>query len=143
MSILALDYGLVRTGVAISDEKETYAIPLETVHTENLYSFLNQIVQQETISRIILGYPLSLKGHTNPMTEKVESLQKKLESEGFQVELFDERFSTKRASMSLSEAGLSGKKQKKCKDEMAAAVFLQDYLDSSSRDSDPGSRRNS
>ena len=129
MTVLGLDFGLVRTGIAISDEKESYAIPLQTVLTKSILDFLVELRERESIDLVILGYPLSLKGHTNQMTQEVEEFKVQLVEQGFEVSLFDERLSTRRAQASLHEAGVSARKQKKLKDEMAAAILLQDFLD--------------
>jgi len=130
MAVLGLDFGLARTGVAVSDEMEAFAVPLRAVPTSQLLDFLIEFREQESFRLIVLGYPLSLKGHGNPMTQKVDEFHQILISKGFEVFLFDERFSTKRAKSNLKEAGISEKRQKKIKDEMAATVLLQDYLDS-------------
>lgn len=130
MTILALDFGLTRTGVAISDEKESFAIPMETVLTDELLDFLERCRFQESFRRIVLGYPISLRGHTNQMTARIDSFCEILKGRGFDVCLFDERLSTKRAKVTLKGAGFNEKRQKRMKDEMAAVILLQDYLES-------------
>ncbi|MBT3785484.1 Holliday junction resolvase RuvX [bacterium] len=120
----------MRTGISISDEKESYAIPLQTVLTKGILDVLLELRERESIDLVVLGYPLSLKGHTNQMTREVEDFKVQLVQKGFEVQLFDERLSTRRAQASLHEAGVSARKQKKLKDEMAASILLQDFLDS-------------
>lgn len=129
MTILALDYGLTRTGVAISDEEENFAMPMETVPTIEVVDFLERCRAQEAFRRIVLGYPISLRGHSNQMTVRIDSFHEVLKSRGFDVCLFDESLSTKRARGRLQVAGYNAKRQKRMKDEMAAVILLQDYLD--------------
>jgi putative holliday junction resolvase len=130
MPILGVDFGLKRSGLAASDAEDQYALPLETVPTEELLQVILSLREQEGFETIVLGEPISIKGHGNAMTEKVGVFKKELESKAFKVFLMDERYSSRLALRSMASAGLRAKKSKKAKDEMAACIILQDYLDS-------------
>ncbi len=134
MPVLAIDYGLKRSGLAASDPEDRYALPLDTVPTEDLLQAILSLREREGFEKIVLGEPLSIKGHSNPMTEKVAEFKLELESNGFTVFLMDERYTSRLALGSMAAAGMKAKKSKKAKDEMAACIILQDYLDSKNQE---------
>ena len=130
MTVLGLDFGLKRTGLAISNPEESFAMPLETVETSDLLDHLLMVIEQEPFDRIVLGYPLSIKGHENEMTKAVHDIKALLESRlKVEVILVDERFSTRGAKRIARQSGVKWKKGKKLKDEMSASIILQDYFD--------------
>ena len=130
MSLIGIDFGLKRSGIAVSDEKMSYSTPVETIETEELLEYLITLrLQEPYLKTIILGYPISLKGHKNEMTAHVDQFKDKLLKEGFEVLLMDERHSTNRAFSQMRNMGINSKKGKKFKDELAASLILQDYID--------------
>lgn len=130
MSLIGVDFGLKRSGIAVSDEKMTYSTPVETIETEELLEYLITLrLQEPYLNTIILGHPISMNGAKNEMTEHVEKFQFELEQEKFVVLLMDERRSTKRAFAQMRKLGVNSKKGKKFKDELAASLILQDYID--------------
>ncbi|MEI7511363.1 MAG: Holliday junction resolvase RuvX [Candidatus Peregrinibacteria bacterium] len=130
MKILAIDYGEKRVGLAVGNTDLGIAFPRGILeNTENLLPVLAQFCQQEKIDRIILGYPLPLSGERGAHIKKYESFAD--DAEDFlriPVELYCERFSSKTAGDSLSQMGESSRKQRGKKDDMAAAIFLQEYM---------------
>ena len=135
---LALDLGDVWTGIAISDILGIIARPYKTVSTNNIVSVLEQILKEEQIGTIVIGYPKTMKGFESAQTKKViaekEILEKKLTAIGAtpQWVLWDERLSSKRATAAKIE---QGKKQKTKEDKLqshaiAAAFILDSYLQS-------------
>jgi putative holliday junction resolvase len=129
--ILAIDFGLKRSGLAITDDQKIIASPYMGVDSVQLMSVLQQIFQKESIEKLVLGYPLRLDGSDAHITENVRMLREVLLKE-FKVEviLFDERYSSTTASELLHFGGAkkSQKKDKKLVDKVAASVILSNYL---------------
>ena len=130
--IVALDFGLKRTGVAISDDARMFAFGLETVDSTNLMTYLKELVRKEKVDTIVLGLPKRLNNEDAHVTQNVLLLKNTLEKEFpvMKLELLDERFTSKMASQSMHFAGAT-KKQKKEKgliDKVSATIILQDYI---------------
>lgn len=135
--ILAIDFGLKRTGLAITDSANIIASPLETVESVNLMVRLKELVTKNNVSVIVLGEPKNLDGSATHVTSNVHLLKQAIENEveNVQVVLYDERFTSAMALQSMIAAG-STKKQRQEKgaiDRVSAAIILQSYLDNSSR----------
>ena len=119
---LGIDWGEKRIGLATADEETCIALPLKTV--SNLAELLT-VIKDEEIDEIIIGSPTKMSGEAanNPLwLNFVEQLKAK---GGKPVNFLDERLS------SLAADALSGEKKEKAeRDEIAATIILQDYLDS-------------
>jgi putative holliday junction resolvase len=130
--IIAIDYGLKRTGIAYSDEQIPIAHPLKTVTTPLLWDFLNKFFSENTVKTVILGLPKKLDGSSTDSTPHVMGFKKKLirEFPAKDIVMLDERFTSKIAKQSLFLSGISKKKkrEKGIIDEVAAVILLQDYL---------------
>jgi putative holliday junction resolvase len=129
--ILAIDFGLKRTGLAITDDLAIIASPLTTVDSSTLMEFLLQLFGKETISTIVLGFPTRLDGSDTHITENVRLLQEVLAKQFPQCDIVlqDERFSSSRAMETIHLAGKKKQmKQKSLVDKLAATLILQDYL---------------
>ena len=132
--VLGLDYGERRIGLAISDPLGIIAMPLTTIDrnkTEHLISKISEIVSEKKITSIVVGLPLTLKGHYSKQTEIVLAFINKLKS-NLQIPIvsIDERLSTVAAKKSLHIQNVKTGHEKGRVDETAAAIFLQEYLDS-------------
>ena len=134
MRVLALDVGNKRIGVAISDVTQILAGSLRVIQRgsrQEDFTAVARLVEEHEVEKIVVGYPRSLDGKAHAQAEKVEryaaGLAKALD---VPVLLWDERFSTVSAERLMREAGLRGKKRRERVDAVAAAVILQDYLDS-------------
>ncbi|HWC52677.1 MAG TPA: Holliday junction resolvase RuvX [Chitinophagaceae bacterium] len=132
--ILSIDYGLKRTGLAVTDPLKIIATGLTTVDTKELLSFLKNYFAKEEVELILIGEPKNLDDtdtHATPLVEKfVKELQKNFPS--VPVKKVDERFTSKMASQAMIEMGMK-KKQRRDKrliDEIAATILLQEYLQS-------------
>jgi len=130
--ILAIDYGLKRTGLAVTDPLQIIATGLTTVESKQLIPFLSDYFSKEAVERIIIGEPKNLddsETHATPLVEKcIKELQKNFPN--IPVTKVDERFTSKMASQAMIDMGLK-KKQRRDKalvDEIAATILLQDYL---------------
>lgn len=131
--VLAIDFGLKRCGLALSDEARFFAFGLDTVESEKLESVLDLLIQKENISDIVLGLPKRLNDQDTHITENVRMLKTVLEKKYpmVSVHLEDERFTSSMASEAIHLAGAS-KKQKKDKgliDKVSATIILQSFLD--------------
>ncbi|NPA34522.1 MAG: Holliday junction resolvase RuvX [Chlorobi bacterium] len=125
--VLAIDYGLKRCGIAVSDPTRTIAQPLKTIETSNLLDFLKDYIPSSGVSELVLGYPLNLDGSPTELTPIVEQLAKDLEKEfGLPVHLMDERFTSRWAERQL--IGNSLRKKKQWTDALAAANILETFL---------------
>ncbi len=130
--IIAIDFGLKRTGIAISDEAKMFAFGLETVSSDKLMSFLVELNQKEKLEAIVLGMPKTLRNEDAHITQNVRLLKEALIKQFplLKIDLLDERFTSKMASQSMYFSGAT-KKQKKEKglvDKVSATIILQDYL---------------
>lgn len=134
LRILALDFGLKRTGVAITDELNIIASGLTTVDSKELISFLKRVIQEKNVGTIVLGEPKRLNNQDTHISENVRLLFEVLKSEftNQKVVLHDERFTSKIAFDSLKNSGLSKKKlkDKSLIDEVSATIILQSYMQS-------------
>lgn len=129
--ILGIDFGLKRTGLAITDEKQIIASPLMGVDSVHLMKTLQDLNRKENIEKFVLGYPLRLDGSDTHVTENIRILKEVLEKEfNKEVILFDERYSSATASQILHLGGKkSQQKDKKLVDKVAASVILSNYLE--------------
>ena len=135
---LAIDYGEKRIGIAVSDESKKYSFSREHLLNDNsLYNKLLDLIKEENVSRIIIGYPLNFKSEKTIQTLKTEefrsNLEKFLDKNSIKTELifFDERFTSKLAAESILNSGMNKKKrqEKGRVDSISAQIILQDYID--------------
>ncbi|MDG1841116.1 MAG: Holliday junction resolvase RuvX [Crocinitomicaceae bacterium] len=134
--IISIDFGLKRSGIAISDTSKTFAFPLSTIPSVSLMENLQSLFMKEEIDLIALGFPKRLNNTIFEIGENILELKKVLEKKfpDKSVVLVDERFTSKIASQVISQSGLS-KKQKQKKslvDKISATLILQSYIESES-----------
>lgn len=132
--ILGIDFGLKRTGLAITDDSGIIASPLETVDSAKLMDFIVQLNNKKALNSIVLGEPKRLNNEDTHLSENVRMLKSALEKQfpDIPVFLYDERFTSKLALQSMIQAGAS-KKQRMEKgniDMISACIILNSYLDS-------------
>lgn len=132
MSIkLAIDFGLVRIGIAKSDPAGTVAVPLITLaNDENLWQNLKNLINDSGASAIYVGLPLNLKGEVTKSANLALDFAKELQAliKDIPIKMVDERFSSKGAQIQLREAGLNTKKAKGLVDQVSAAAVLDQAL---------------
>ena len=133
-SILAIDYGLKRIGLAISDENRLFAFPYSTIENKNNETVINrikEIILEKEIDLILIGisyYKKEVHGKIS-MEDIVTNFTNKLKkSINIKVDIIDERFSTFAANENLKEAGISAKEAKKYIDQEAARLLLEEYI---------------
>lgn len=132
--IAALDFGLKRTGIALTDDLQIIASPLTTVDSAQLIPFLKTLVVEEKVELIVLGEPKRMDSSDTHISENVRMLKTVLEKEFPMVPIImvDERFTSKMAARSMVDMGIKKKKreEKGNVDMISAAIILQSYLDS-------------
>jgi putative holliday junction resolvase len=131
---MGIDYGDVRIGIAVSDLMGWTAQGVETIHRKNEEADIGRIgelIREYDVDTIVLGLPKNMNNTIGPRGELsmqfAEILREKF---GLPVVLWDERLSTMAAERMLVSADVSRKKRKQVVDKMAAAIILQNYLDS-------------
>jgi len=131
MRIMAVDYGDVRTGIAVSDISATLAGEAWVVEERSPVRLSDKIAveaQNRGVATIVLGYPKNMDGSLGPRAEKTEALAAHLRESGLQVVLWDERRTSVEAHAILSEHNRRGKKRKERVDAVAATLILEGYL---------------
>ncbi len=131
MSIIGIDYGEKRIGVAITDELTGSAHPLKVVPAVSGLREINKIITEYgNVEKLVVGMPYNLKGEAAFKAKQVlvwiELLKKEVK---IPVVTWDERFSTSEAKDILLKADVSRKKRKKIIDKMAACIILQSFVD--------------
>lgn len=131
--LLALDYGKVRTGIAVTDEMQLIASGLTTVETVNLFDFLKTYLSDEKVECIVLGEPKQMNGDASESEILIQKFLKKFEKQfpDVTVERQDERFTSKMAFQTMLNSGI-GKKKRQDKaliDQVSATIILQSYLE--------------
>ncbi|HTQ65642.1 MAG TPA: Holliday junction resolvase RuvX [Puia sp.] len=130
--IIAIDYGLKRTGIAVTDPLKIIANGLTTIESRTLISFLEEYFKKEEVELILIGEPKNLDDSdthaTVPVRKIIEKLNQKFPS--IPVKTIDERYTSKLASQAMIDMGLKKKKRrdKGMVDRIAATIMLQEYL---------------
>jgi len=141
LKILGLDLGKRRIGLAISDETCTIASGLGVYTRRSLeedLKYLAEIVEREGVGLVVLGLPRNMDGSLGPKARDVQEFKEQLEDHlETPVELFDERLTTAEAERVLLEADLSRRRRKEVRDQLAAVLILQGYLDRQKRIKEP------
>ena len=130
---MAIDYGDVRTGIAVCDKFEMLASPVCSVTQRNPDILINEIAnlaEQYKAELFVVGLPKNMDSSCGARAEKCEEFAKKL-SETTQIPyvMRDERLSTVYAHNALNSTNTRGKKRKAAVDQVSAVVILQDYID--------------
>jgi len=132
--ILAIDYGVRRTGIAVTDELQLIASGLTTVNTKELLSFLKKYVNDESVELFVIGEPKQMNNTASESEVHIQEFIRKLALELPEIKIarVDERFTSKMAFQTMIDSGLK-KKQRQNKalvDEISATIILQSYLES-------------
>ena len=129
--VLGIDYGDVRVGIAISDPLKIISKPLITLtNNENLLANLEKIISDKNVEKIIVGYPIGMKGQKTLQTEKVDNFILTLKNKfDLNILVVDERLSSVSAINSLIKQGIKTGHNKSLIDNTSAAIILQEYLD--------------
>lgn len=130
--ILAIDYGDVRVGLAVSDELGITAQGLPTLTINNNQKLflenISNIVKEYNISQIVIGYPKNMDGSISKTAEKIDKLLPKLKNIVEIVNKWDERLSTVASYNIMRELNIKQKDKNKHADKLAAVYILQGYM---------------
>jgi len=130
--IISIDYGLKRTGLAVTDPLKIIATGLTTVESKQLIPFLKDYFSKEPVELIIIGEPKNWDDtdtHATPLVEKcIKELNKNFPT--IPIRRVDERYTSKMAKDAMLEMGMKKKdrRNKAFVDEIAATIMLQEYL---------------
>ena len=131
--LLAVDFGMKRTGLAVTDELRLIAEPLDTVETYHVMDYLKKYVDRESVDTIIVGLPKQMNGADSEIGGNATAFAKALSQEfpSISIERQDERFTSMLAERSILQGGASKKKRqdKALVDRTSAAIILQGYMD--------------
>lgn len=130
--ILAIDYGVKRTGIAVTDELQIIASGLATVETKEIFSFLKNYVEKENVEMFIVGLPKQMNNEPSESEAFIIKFLSKLEAlfPSIPLKRVDERFTSKMAFQTMIDSGLkkNQRKNKALLDEISATIILQSYL---------------
>jgi putative Holliday junction resolvase len=130
--LLAIDYGLKRTGIAVSDPLKIIATALDTIASETLISFLENYFKKESVDMIILGMPRRLNNAPSEMAMEVEKLMVLLKEKFPQIPI--QTFGERHTSIAAQEAMIKGGMKKKDRreksniDKISAVLILQEFM---------------
>lgn len=134
---LGIDYGLKRTGVAVSDPLGIFASALETVDSAKLIDYIKNYASREKVIGFVVGYPVNTDGRPSESLPHVQAFLKELEKAfpEVPVHLEDERFTSVLAHRAMIDGGMKYKdrRNKASVDKIAAAIILQGFLDRQSK----------
>jgi len=138
--IIGIDYGMVRFGIAISDEQKIIAIPSMTITAEKkseatAFKIVQELLRHATengyrIEEIVIGLPLMMSGKKGMVADEVSHFIELLrQNTEITIIPWDERLTTVQAERSMREGSLTRKRRSKIVDKVAATIILQSYLD--------------
>lgn len=132
--ILAIDYGIQRVGLAITDALKITAQTMPTLEIKKdnriLFKKVEELVENEKVDTIVIGYPRHMNGDISDTAKKIDEIILKFESMNLNVVKWDERLTTVMAYNTMKELKIKQKEKNKHADRLAAMYILEDYLKS-------------
>lgn len=138
---IGIDPGERRIGIALADPTGTIASPDRYIDRTkgDPVEAIAELCRELSVETIVVGLPVALDGREGPSAEAARAFGAQVAAgTGVSVEFHDERFTSVTAESALISGGVRRKKRKEKRDQVAAAVMLQGYLDA--RRYDDGSR---
>ncbi len=130
--ILAIDYGTKRTGIAVTDSAQIIATGLTTIHTKDLFTFLKDYIQKETVECIVFGYPTKNDGSDSDPVQYIKGAMRKCKQmfPNIKIETQDESYTSVMAFQTMIDGGIKKKKRrdKALVDKISATIILQSYM---------------
>ncbi len=131
--ILAIDYGLKRTGIAVTDPLQLIATGLHTIESARIFTFLTSYCKTEPVELFLIGEPKNLDDSDTHATPHVHRIIRLLREKfpAIPVKTIDERYTSKMASQAMVDMGMkkSKRREKGTIDQVAAVMMLQEYLE--------------
>jgi len=135
MRVLAIDFGLKRTGLAVTDPARIIASALDTVPSAELMAYLKRYVAKEAVEGFVVGLPCNLDGSPTDITKNVLLLVSALKQAfpEMWVETVDERFTSTIAQRTMLQSGIGkmARRNKGTVDRISATIILQSWMDKS------------
>jgi len=132
--IIAIDYGMKRTGIAVTDELQIIATALDTVETSKLMEFLAQYIPQNNVAEMVVGLPIRMHGEVGQLETEIQKFIHRVMAKfpTLPIHRQDESFTSKMASQTIFMSGAKKKKRqdKALIDKVSATIILQSYMDS-------------
>lgn len=131
--VLSIDYGVRRTGLAVTDPLKIIAGGLTTVETPQIMKFLQDYLKKEPVERFVVGLPRQTNGRDSENLPRVRSFVDKLAKmfPNIPIDMWDERYTSVLAHQTMIQSGI-GKKARKNKalvDEISATIILQGWME--------------
>jgi len=130
--VIAIDFGLKRTGLAVTDPMRIIASALETVESASLMQFLGRYCAKESVDGFVIGLPVNLDGTDTDVTANTRLLAEEIKRRFAPrfVDLADERFTSRMAQQTLQDSGKGrmARREKGQVDRISAAIILQGWL---------------
>ena len=134
MTLIGLDFGERRIGVAVSDPRGVAAQPFRVIERQSFAedaARIKAVVEARKAEKIVVGLPVGMDGSAGPAARRARRFANRLRRElEVEVTLWDERLTTAEAERALLSAGESRARRRELRDAVAAALILQGYLDS-------------
>lgn len=131
--VLSIDYGVRRTGLAVTDPLQIIAGGLTTVETPRLMAFLQDYVRREGVERFVVGLPRQTNGRDSDNLPRVRAFVRQLEAAfpEIPVEMWDERYTSVIAHRTMLESGIGrmARRNKALVDEISATIILQGWME--------------
>ena len=132
MIIMSVDLGKARTGIAASDNNESFAFPKKVITEYNEEKLINKVcdsAKELGAELIVVGFPKNMDGSEGSRAEECKAIAKKITEQcGIKTVMWDERCTTISAHTALNYTNTRGKKRKEVVDAVAAVIILEDYL---------------
>ncbi|HNV95706.1 MAG TPA: Holliday junction resolvase RuvX [Bacteroidales bacterium] len=130
--IMAIDYGQKRVGIAVSDPLQIIATGLTTIHSKDIFTFLDEYIAKENVETIVVGQAKQLNNKASESMRFIQPFFKKLQARypSIKCTFYDERFTSKMALQSMIDCGTkkSDRQNKETIDMVSATILLQDFM---------------
>lgn len=131
---MGVDYGDARIGLAVSDRLRMVATPLETVPAhppKAAFRRIRELVEEQEVREMVIGLPLHMDGRAGDRADISKAFAEKIAGQipGLITHLWDERMTTLEANRALREGNVKAGKRKQVRDQLAAQLILQSWLD--------------
>lgn len=131
--VLAIDYGVRRTGIAVTDPLQIIANGLTTVDTRQLLAFIQDYVKRESVERFVIGRPMQTNGRESENLKNVQKFVEQLQNAlpDIPVTWWDERYTSVLAHQTMLESGIGkmARRNKALVDEISACIILQGWME--------------
>ena len=132
--VMAFDYGMKRTGIAVSDETRTFSFPLETVETQKIMDWLSVYMSKENVTQFVVGQVVCADNTPSAIEPHIIGFIRRLQKAYNEVPVsrVDERYTSKMAFNTILQAGVPKMKRrdKSLVDKVSASIILQSFIDS-------------